>query len=151
VPEVLAGANGALPTNYDGFSQAIYTVLGNNATPTVGITNPAVMGVLDKFKQATTNAYMAPPESWGSIRKLVSNQVLGTSTVGTSGAVCSTFFCGDFTGVAVGMRQNIQIQSSDVAGTAYADDEVWIKATLRADMQLLQPKKLCVLRAIKTA
>jgi HK97 family phage major capsid protein len=151
VPEVLAGANGLLPTNFDPFSQALYTVSGNNAIPTVGITNPGVMGVLDRLKQATTNAYMAPPESWGTIRKLVSNQVLANSTVGTSGAVCSTFFCGDFTGVAVGMRQQIQIQTSDVAGTAFADDQIWLKATLRGDMQLLQPKKLCVCRGIKTA
>jgi HK97 family phage major capsid protein len=151
VPEVLVNANGAIPTNFDDVSKAIFTVQGNNADARVLVTSPKLMGVYDRLKEATTNAYMSGPSSWANLRKLLSNQVLDTSTVGTSGAVCSSAFIGDFSGVAIGLRQQIQIQASDVAGTAFADDQYWIKATARFDLQLLQPKKLCVMRGAKTA
>jgi HK97 family phage major capsid protein len=57
------GANGANITNYDWLLDAAGVVLANNFEPNAHIVAPRTLTSLAKLKEATTNAYMAPPGS----------------------------------------------------------------------------------------
>ncbi len=48
----------------------------------------------------------------------------------------------------VGIRVSAQIQVSQDAGTAFATDQVWIKARLRCDVQFAHPAFLVAINGI---
>jgi len=76
------GANGANITNYDWFVDAAGAVLANNFDPNAHIVAPRTVTSLAKLKEATTNAYMAPPISL--LPRLPTKQIPINLTVGTS-------------------------------------------------------------------
>lgn len=146
VPEVSMGTNGAQLTSFDKLADTYFTAVTNNAAPTAAIFAPRTAQTIDKLKD-TTNQPLVAPASWANLQKLVTNQVRIDLTQGTSNNA-SNVFLGDFSTVAVGMRTSLILEASREADTAFADGQVWIRAYLRADVQLLQGKKLCVLRGI---
>lgn len=152
VPEVLVGADGATITGFDELSDAYFTVIGNNVTPTAAIYAPRTAATIDQFKESTTDAPLAPPASWAGLRKLVSNQVPVNLAVGSSGAATSPVLIGDFSGLAIGTRTNLVLEvsrtASDSTSSAFANGQVFIRAYLRGDVQLLRPKAFCVVRGI---
>ena len=76
------GANGANITNYDWLIDAAGVVLANNYDPNAHILAPRTVTSLAKLKEATRNAYLAPPPSL--LPRLPTKQIPTNLTVGTS-------------------------------------------------------------------
>ena len=138
INEYSMGANGAAPTNYDPFSYACQYVLQNNGTPTAAIMAPRTFGTLDRLKAATTNQPLVGPQSYQDLKKFYTNQVPVNQVHGTNEAA-SCAFIGDFKNVVVGMRKNLSIDISPVAGTdTFAKVEALIRAYMRVDVAILR-------------
>ena len=144
VQSISMGTNGAALTNFSQLSQAVQKVWEANSTPTAAIYAPRTAGVLDRLAD-TTGQPMVPPPSFQTLKRLVSNQVPVTQVQGTSGAVASCAFLGDFSKLIVGMRTNLTIQISseagDASGSAFSNLQYWIRAHLRADIALTRPNQ----------
>ena len=144
VQSISMGTNGAALTNFSQLSQAVQKVWEANSTPTAAIYAPRTAGVLDRLAD-TTGQPMVPPPSFQELKRLVSNQVPVTQVQGTSGAVASCAFVGDFSKLIVGMRTNLTIQISseagDASGSAFSSLQYWIRAHLRADIALTRPNQ----------
>jgi Phage capsid family len=88
------GANGANITNYDWLLDAAGAVLANNFDPNAHIVAPRTVTSLAKLKEATTNAYLAPPGSL--LPRLptkqipINRQASGSTTCGTTTPRCSS-------------------------------------------------------------
>ena len=64
------GANGAAITNYDLLLDAVGAVRANNFEPNAQIQAPRTETSLAKLKEATTNAYLAPPAALADVPRL---------------------------------------------------------------------------------
>jgi HK97 family phage major capsid protein len=95
------GANGAAIANYDFWLDAKGVVMGNNFEPNAHIQAPRSSVSLSKLKEATTNAYLAPPANM--LPMLQTKQVPINLTVGTS-TDCSEVYTGDWSQLMVGIR-----------------------------------------------
>jgi len=138
INEYSMGTNGAAPSNYDPFSYASQYVLENNGKPGAVIMAPRTFGTLDRLKEATTNAPLAPPQSYQDLKKFYTNQIPVDQTQGTSDEA-SCAFVGDFKNVVVGMRKSLNIDISPVAGTdTFAKVEALIRAYMRVDVAILR-------------
>ena len=132
------GANGAAPSNYDPFSYASQYVLEDNGTPTAAIMAPRTFGTLDRLKEATTNAPLAPPQSYQDLKKFYTNQIPVDQTQGTSDEA-SCAFIGEFKNQVIGIRKSLNIDISSVAGTdTFAKVEALIRAYMRVDVAILR-------------
>jgi HK97 family phage major capsid protein len=129
------GANGAAITNYDFHLDAVGAVRNNNFEPNAHIQAPRTSTSLSKLKEATTNAYMAPPANM--LPMLPTKQVPVNLTVGTS-SDCSEIFTGDFTQLLIGLRTGFTIKFLDQRYVADTLSYAFL-AYLRADVQLAQP------------
>lgn len=148
VGEVSMGDNGAAPTSYDEFSQAIQAVLEANETPNGIIMAPRTWGTLDRLKEGTTNAPLTPPASYADLAKHITNQVPTDQTQGTS-TTASCSFIGDWPQLMFGIRtQGIAIEVSREAGDAFKQHQLEIKAVLRADLAVLRPAAFCIVKGI---
>jgi HK97 family phage major capsid protein len=134
------GANGSNITNYDWFLDAKGVVLGNNFEPNAHIVAPRTVTSLAKLKEATTNAYMAPPPSM--LPLLATKQVPINLTVGTS-TDASEVYTGDWSQLMVGIRTAFNLR---FLGERFIADNLQYAflAYLRADVQLAQPSALVV-------
>ena len=144
VQSISMGTNGLALTNFSQLSQAVQKVWESNSTPTAAIYAPRTAGVLDRLVDSTGQP-MLPPPSFQTLKRLVSNQVPVNQVQGTSGAVASCAFVGDFTKMLVGLRTNLTIQISneggDASGGAFSNLQYWIRAHLRADIALARPNQ----------
>jgi HK97 family phage major capsid protein len=128
------GANGANIASYDFFLDAAGAVLSNNYTPTSHIVAPRTVTSLSKLKEATTNAYLAPPASL--LPLLPTKQVPINLTVGTS-SDCSEIYRAQWDQLAIGIRTGFELR---MLAERYADNQqIAFLAHLRADVQVLQP------------
>jgi HK97 family phage major capsid protein len=131
------GANGTAITNYDFWLDAVGTVRGNNFEPNAQIQAPRSATSLSKLKEATTNAYMAPPAGLAGIPRLNTKQIPINLTVGTS-TDCSEIYTGDWSQLMVGIRTDFQLLF--LRERFVADNlQYAFLAYLRADVQLAQP------------
>jgi len=138
INEYSLGVNGAAPTNYDPFSYACQYVLEDNGTPTAAIMAPRTFGTLDRLKAATTNQPLVAPQSYLDLKKFYTNQIPVDQTQGTSDEA-SCAFVGDFKNIVVGMRRQLSIDISPVAGTdTFAKVEALIRAYMRVDIAVLR-------------
>ena len=101
------GANGANITNYDWFIDAKGAVLSSNFAPNAHIVAPRTVTSLGKLKEATTNAYMAPPPNMLPI--LATKQLPINLTVGTS-TDASYIFSAQWDQLLVGMRTDFNLR-----------------------------------------
>jgi HK97 family phage major capsid protein len=147
------GANGAALTNYDPFIDAIEDVENANGMATAAIFAPRTSAALSKLKTGITsdNTPLQAPEAYRNLQRFVTNQVPIDLTKGTSNDA-SLAFVGDFSQVLVGVRRNIVLEATKVGadGTsgAFTDLQVWVRAYLRADVQLAIPSHLAVIDGI---
>lgn len=142
------GANGAAPTNYDPFSYACQYVLENNGIPTAAVMAPRTFGCLDRLKAATTNQPLVAPQSYQDLKKFYTNQVPVNQTQGTSSAA-SCAFVGEFKNIVIGMRKQLSIDVSPVAGTdTFAKVEALIRAYMRVDVAVLRENHFTVIKGI---
>jgi HK97 family phage major capsid protein len=134
------GANGAAITNYDFWLDAKGAVLSANFDPNAHIQAPRSSVSLSKLKEATTNAYMAPPA--GMLPMLTTKSIPINVTVGTS-TDTSYVFTADWSQLLVGLRTDFTLR---FLGERYLADNLQYAflAYLRADVQLAQPAAFVV-------
>jgi HK97 family phage major capsid protein len=134
------GANGAAITNYDFWLDAKGVVLGNNFEPNAHIQAPRSSTSLSKLKEATTNAYLAPPANM--LPMLATKQIPINLTVGTS-TDCSEIYTADWSNLLIGIRTEFQLLF--LRERFLADNlQYAFLAFLRADVQLAQPSAFVV-------
>jgi HK97 family phage major capsid protein len=155
INEISMGANGAAPSDYDEFSEAVQKVAEANGEASAVIMAPRTYYTLDRLKEATTNAPLKPPASYEDLEKFVTNQVGITDTKGTA-TTCSKAFIGDFKNVCYGMRKQLTIETSRSGGgssgnDAFAQMEVLIRAYLRCDLAILREDHFTRIEGIKAS
>jgi HK97 family phage major capsid protein len=136
------GANGALITNYDFHLDAAGAVRNSNFEPNAQIQAPRTATSLSKLKEATTNAYMAPPAGLAALPRLNTKQIPINLTVGTS-TDCSELYTADWSNLLVGIRTDFTLR---FLGERFLADNLQYAflAYLRADIQLAQPTAFVV-------
>jgi HK97 family phage major capsid protein len=106
---------------------------------------PRTVTSLAKLKEATTNAYMTPPDSMLPI--LPTKQIPINLTVGSS-VDCSEIYTGQWDQLWIGLRTNFNIRFLQ---ERYADNGQYaLLASLRADVQLAQPAAFVVDTGVRT-
>jgi HK97 family phage major capsid protein len=137
------GANGAtLATagmGYDFPLDAQGVVMGNNFTPNAHIGAPRTVVGLAKLKEATTNAYLAPPAM--NLPMLPTKQVPINLTVGTS-TDASEVYTAQWDMLMIGMRTELRILP--LRERFIDNGQYGFLAWLRADIQLAQPSAFVV-------
>jgi HK97 family phage major capsid protein len=144
---VSMGANGATPTNFVPYLDALSTMRTANASaPTGIIMHPRTARTFDGFID-TTNQPLEWPRALNDVPQLITTSLPINQVQGTSGAVCSTAIMGDFTQLIFGVRSELRIT---VLNERYADNlQVGFLCHLRADVQLAQPKAFVTVTGIK--
>lgn len=133
------GANGTAITNYDWFLDAAGTVRANNFEPGAHIVAPRTQTSLSKLKEATTNAYMAPPAALLPI--LPTSQVPINLTVGTS-TDASEVYTAQWDQLMIGIRTQLRIE---FLRERFIDSgQYGFLAWMRADVQLAHPAAFVV-------
>lgn len=145
------GTNGYTLTDYSKFSAAIATLMGYNYQgPFSAIYSARTAGELDNL-QDTLHQPLRQPDLVAAIRKYVSNQVPNTLTKGAANTA-SDAIVGQFDQCMIGMRTQMIMEISrvaaDSASSAFTNGQVWIRAYLRADVQLAHPAAFVVLNGI---
>lgn len=141
------GANGAAPTNYDPFSQAVQLIQQVNGNPNASVFAPRTAGELDRLKDSQLRP-LIPPNSFANLQKFVSNQVPINLTQGTSVGVASEAYVGDFTKLLIGLRTNVTLEISRETNDAFTNGLVYIRAYLRADVALSLANQFCVIQGL---
>jgi HK97 family phage major capsid protein len=134
------GANGTAITNYDWWLDAIGAVRAAGFEPNAHIQAPRSSTSLSKLKEATTNAYLAPPANM--LPMLTTKSVPITLTTGTS-TDTSYVFTADWSQLMVGIRTDFNLR---FLGERFLADNLQYAflAYLRADVQLAQPTAFVV-------
>ncbi|MCA1572705.1 MAG: phage major capsid protein [Chloroflexi bacterium] len=144
------GVNGAALTNYDPLSTAVQTIRENNQEPNAYIAAPRTIGALDRLKD-TTNQPLRPPPSVEDLRAYSSAQVPINLTHGTA-TTASEIYVADWSDLLIGVRRQITVevsrQAADGTEGAFTNLQVWVRAYLRADVQLAQPKAFAVITGV---
>ncbi len=137
-------ANGTAITNYDWWLDAIGTVRNSNFEPTAHIQAPRSSTSLSKLKEATTNAYLRPPD--GLLPMLPTKQVPTNLTVGSSND-CSEVYTGQWNQLMIGMRTAFQLR---FLPERYIDNGQYaFLAYLRADVQLVHGEAFNIDRGVR--
>jgi len=144
------GANGAALTNYDNISTAVQSIRELNHEPNALIAAPRSIGALDRLKD-TTNQPLRPPPSVEELRFYSSAQVPINLTQGTSN-ITSEIYVADFEQLLIGLRTQLTVevsrQAGDATSSAFSNLQVWVRAYLRADIQLADPKGFVVITGV---
>ncbi len=153
VEEVDMGKDGGSLTGYGKFSEALEKILSANgpADEISIILNPRELGTLDRLVETGTGQPLAPPESWNRMTKYATNQIPKNLVKGTANNA-SDAFVGDFSQQWIGMRTALSIEvSRDAAAgndSAFKQHQIWLKATLRADVMLARPSWFVIIDGI---
>lgn len=121
------------PTNWDFLVDAAGLLWAENFEPTAAIYGTTLAIALAKFKETTTAQPLRMPAALEGLRQYRTNQVTGD------------VFVGDFANLLIGLRTSFRLEVSRVAGTAFENLQVWVRAYLRADVQLAHPEAFVVL------
>jgi HK97 family phage major capsid protein len=131
------------PTDFDFVVDGIGAVWAANFEPTARITNAALATSMAKFKSSVDSQPLQPPPAVVAVPAFRTNQLPSTGSPGVS-----DLFVGDFTQLLLGMRTEFQLevsrQAADAASSAFTNMQVWIRAYLRADIQLAHPEAFSV-------
>jgi HK97 family phage major capsid protein len=129
------GANGTAITNYDWWLDAIGAVRAAGFEPNAHIQAPRSSTSLSKLKEATTNAYLAPPA--GLLPMLTTKSIPITLTTGTS-TDTSYVFTADWSQLLIGIRTDFTLRFLRERFLADTLSYSFV-AYLRADVQVAQP------------
>ena len=133
---------GTTPDDYDFIVDAIGDVWANNHEPNAIITNAGLATTIAKFKETTNNQPLGEPAVVAALPKFRTNNIPSGSPAS------SALFVGDFTQLLIGMRTSFTLevsrQAADSDGSAFRNMQVWIRAYLRADIQLAHPEAFAV-------
>jgi HK97 family phage major capsid protein len=127
---------GALPSDYDFIVDAIGRVWAQNHEPNARIYNSTLATAIAKFKSTVDAQPLVAPAAVTAVPAFRTNQIpnAGSSPDDT------TMFVGDFTQLLIGLRTSFRLEVSRVAGTAFENLQVWVRAYLRADVQIAHPE-----------
>jgi HK97 family phage major capsid protein len=143
INEISMGTNGAAITDYSKFVTAVQNILEGNYAGQIeeltAVYAPRTWGTIEGFKEATTNAPLAGPDSFKRLRKLVSTQLPITETQGSANNA-STAYVGDFRRLLVGMRKGITIEVTRTGGDAWKRLGVEVRGYVRLDWAVTLPK-----------
>jgi len=141
VQENSLGTNGAALTSYDEFSESCELVANENGQASAVIMAPRTFYVLDRLKEATTNAPLKAPKSYEDLAKFVTNQIPINQVKG-SATNASCAIIGDFhNALAFGIRNQVVLEASRAGGEGvdvFSSMEVLIRGYLRADVAILR-------------
>jgi HK97 family phage major capsid protein len=145
------GANGYALVDWSKLSAGISTLQQANVQGPLGaIYSARTAGELDNLRD-TLGQPMRPTDAVAQMAKFVSNQVPNNLTVGTA-TTTSDCFIGQWDQCIVGYRNSMTMEISreaaDSTGSAFTNAQVWIRAYLRADVQLAHPQAFNVLTGI---
>lgn len=145
------GTNGASFTDYSQLNTAIAALKGANLQGPFGIiTSTRTEGELSGL-QDTLHQPLRKPDLVAAARFFSTNQIPNNLTVGT-GTTCSDAFIGQWDQLLIGMRTQMLMEVSRVAAdatsSAFTNGQVWVRAYLRADIQLAHPQAFYVLSGI---
>jgi HK97 family phage major capsid protein len=139
--------NGATPADFDFLLDAGFAVAQDNWTPSARIYSARTAKTLAKLKD-TTGQPLRAPEALAAWPELVTNAIPVNLTIGTS-TDCSEAYVGDFRELLVGVRTSFRLEVSRVAGSAFENLQIYVRAYLRADVQLAHPKAFTVVTGIR--
>lgn len=147
----LGAASGYTLVDFSKFSTGISTLMGNNFNGPFSILYSArTAGELDNLRD-TLSQPLRQPDLVSAARKFVTNQIPNNLTHGSANTT-SDAFIGQFDqcmiGVRTGMVMEISRAAADSTGSAFTDAQVWVRAYLRADVQLAHPLAFNVLTGI---
>ncbi|MCE9657787.1 MAG: phage major capsid protein [Burkholderiales bacterium] len=133
------GSIGAL--SYDDILDAIAMIEAANGTPNAYMLDAANKKVLAKQKDGQ-QMYLQAPADVASLQRLVTNKLSDAQ-----GAV------GDFREMLIGVRLGgvrieISTQAGDASGSAFTEDQLWIKARWRGDVGFAHPEHFVKLLGI---
>ena len=140
VQEVAMGGNGVAQTSYDEILSLIELIQEANGQPTALVQSPRSSTKLQKLVTGIVSdkTKLVPPAAYTALRRGVSNQVSITETQGNI-STASTTFIGDFSMMAIAIRQDITIELSREADTAFAQNQTLVRAIMRADIATYRP------------
>lgn len=123
--DLIDGAKLCMDDNFDVSANATF------------VAEPSTWKTLVQIKEATTNAYLAPPPT------LRDWQFLYTSAMASGYAVL-----GDFREFAIALRQGIHVEVTSTGDTTFSKHTIAVKAFARVSFVCLRPTAFCVLSGI---
>jgi HK97 family phage major capsid protein len=150
---VTVTASVGAPASYIAFADTPTRTLreANAAEPFAFISSPRTFTKLESLVTGIAGdlTRLRPPPAWDAYQKYNTNQVpinLGAGTNETEAYV------GDFSQMLIGIRTNLVIEASRVAGdsssSAFSNLQIWLRAYLRADIGLAHPNHFNVLTGV---
>jgi len=130
-------------TTYGPFSAAVERIRTANGEPGSVIYSPAVSGILDRLTNSLHDP-LTPPESFRNLGKFITNQ-----------ADTGEAYLGDFSRLLIGLRTDVTLEVSRVAGdsdgSAFRNLQVWVRAYARMDCVVTRSSYFEVLTDIEEA
>jgi len=148
VQEISMGTNGGTLDDYSKFSEACEAVANYNGLATSVLFAPRSFYTLDRLQQEAANIQpVKPPQSFVDLKKFVTNQV-ATDDVQGSSSNSSRAYVGDFTQMLIGVRKQVEIETTRQGGDTFKKCEMLIRARMRMDIGILKPEHFCIIRGI---
>lgn len=145
--QALGAGNGATPTDWSPQINAVGAVQALNFEPNASIHSARTAKTFASLKD-TTNQPLAPPSYLDGLSNLVSNQIPGNLTVGSSND-CSELFIGQWDQLLIGIRPQLGARVRQL-NEKYSDTmEVAVQAWLRADVQLSHAEAFAVVTGVR--
>lgn len=127
---------GTTPDDYDFLIDAIGRIWALNHEPNARIYNASMATAIAKFKSSVDSQPLRVPDVVAAVPAFRTNQIENDGGSPNN----TTVFVGDFTQLMIGLRTSFRLEVSRVAGDAFENLQVWIRAYLRADVQLAHPE-----------
>jgi HK97 family phage major capsid protein len=121
------------PADWDFLVDAAGALWEENHEPNAVIWSPTFATTVAKFKDVNDGQPLRAPQAIENILQLRSNQV------------STDVIVGDFAQLLIGLRTSFRLEVSRTAGDAFENLQVWVRAYLRADVQLAHPEAFIVL------
>ena len=150
----LGSGNGAQPS-FDDLINAIYTLDAADAPrdTRAWIINPREKKTLLTLKDSNGNYLWndlrdgSPPLLLG-LPVFETTQIPTNLTVGTS-TDCSEIYLGAWSEAVIGERMALELAVSDQAGTAFQNDQIWIRGIMRVGFAVRHPESFVVLTGVR--
>ena len=140
----------------DDVSDAMYEVEKNNGQIGGWVSHPRLKNSLRKLKDADGNyiftdqrTTLGGDKTFASLSGLPFLTTTQVAITTMPGANESYLVGGQWSNFLIGEKEEIRIESTNIGGSAFADDEVWIKAVRRVDSALRHPETFTVVKGIQ--